>query len=288
MPAACHSNSWPSARSTVRRGAGPSITVSASASDGQNCVVCAVWGRGSVVNRERSPAAPFTIHDLTPTPPPYPAERPAAVVLAAAVLFFGMACGAGRGPTAPTVAVLADPATVLVIGGVSRLTAAQLVAWLNERTPRRIRRLPRDRAGRDAGPDLRRGGRDRGRDRRRRVRAEHRRDRMVQVCRDRARRIQQFRRHRRDRHEPESGRVPRCADRVRAQIQHLRAYADASALSCTVPPLHLPLCRSAVQSRRPQRAGAVVEPDGQRQLGYRADLRDLDPLVTAKRSRTVD
>ena len=27
---------------------------------------------------------------------------------------------------------------------------------------------------------------------------------------------------------------------VRAQIQHLRAYADATALSCTVPPLHAP------------------------------------------------
>lgn len=27
---------------------------------------------------------------------------------------------------------------------------------------------------------------------------------------------------------------------VRAQIQHLRAYADASALTCTVPPLHNP------------------------------------------------
>jgi hypothetical protein len=27
---------------------------------------------------------------------------------------------------------------------------------------------------------------------------------------------------------------------VRAQIQHLRAYADSSALSCTVPPLHAP------------------------------------------------
>jgi len=27
---------------------------------------------------------------------------------------------------------------------------------------------------------------------------------------------------------------------VRAQIQHLRAYADASATSCTVPPLHYP------------------------------------------------
>jgi hypothetical protein len=27
---------------------------------------------------------------------------------------------------------------------------------------------------------------------------------------------------------------------VRAQIQHLRAYADASAVSCTVPPLHAP------------------------------------------------
>lgn len=27
---------------------------------------------------------------------------------------------------------------------------------------------------------------------------------------------------------------------VRAQIQHLRAYADATAVSCTVPPLHAP------------------------------------------------
>jgi hypothetical protein len=33
---------------------------------------------------------------------------------------------------------------------------------------------------------------------------------------------------------------PDATTGVRAQIQHLRAYADASATSCTVPPLHHP------------------------------------------------
>jgi hypothetical protein len=38
----------------------------------------------------------------------------------------------------------------------------------------------------------------------------------------------------------EAASFPDARTGVRAQIQHLRAYADASAVSCTVPPLHRP------------------------------------------------
>lgn len=38
----------------------------------------------------------------------------------------------------------------------------------------------------------------------------------------------------------EAASFPDARTGVRAQIQHLRAYADATAVSCTIPPLHAP------------------------------------------------
>ena len=40
--------------------------------------------------------------------------------------------------------------------------------------------------------------------------------------------------------DPHPATFPDAGTGVRAQIQHLRAYADPSALTCTVPPLHNP------------------------------------------------
>ena len=60
---------------------------------------------------------------------------------------------------------------------------------------------------------------------------------------------------------------------VRAQIQHLRAYADPSATSCSQPPLATPCADPRLRPREPQGQGAELERHGQWQLGRGSRLR---------------
>jgi hypothetical protein len=63
---------------------------------------------------------------------------------------------------------------------------------------------------------------------------------------------------------PDPAVFPDARTGVRAQIQHLRAYADPSAYGCSVPPLHNSCVDPRFDLVSPQGQGADLESDGQR------------------------
>jgi hypothetical protein len=163
-------------------------------------------------------------------------QRIARVALAAALAGLAAGCGS-RSPVAPTSPT--TPATVAIMGA-NRLTAAQLVAWFNGRQPRPsgiyAATVPVETL---AGYFIEEGAAEG-------ITGDVA---FMQSVVETA----WFR---------FSGSIPASANNfagigatdtdplpatfpdartgVRAQIQHLRAYADPTALTCTVPPLHHP------------------------------------------------
>ncbi len=147
----------------------------------------------------------------------------------AALVVVGAACVPPAAPARPRAdhgCVRVDPTPA--VGMVHRAFAA---------TVGTVRRVGRSR---DPGPSLRDRRRRRGRGRRRRVHPGDRRDRLVPIHRFGARVEEQLRRHRRHRHQPGARVLPRRAHRRAGPDPAPAAYGDASAGSCTIPPLHNP------------------------------------------------
>ena len=74
---------------------------------------------------------------------------------------------------------------------------------------------------------------------------------------------------------------------VRAQIQHLRAYADATATSCTQPPLHNDCVDPRFNLVSAEGQGADLEPVRQRRVGHRPGLLVQDPRALRHAARTT-
>ena len=172
------------------------------------------------------------------------------------------------------------------IMGVARLSAAQLVVWFNGRQPRPAgvyaAAVPVD----VLATIFHRRGHRRGRDRRwsRLCKASSRQDGFGSwvsclprrtISRASARPI----RIRRPPSFPTRGSV------LRAQIQHLRAYADPTALTC---PCRAAQPRASIRGSIwcSRRASATVERHGQRQLGDRQQLCGEHPSSGEERERS--
>ena len=84
---------------------------------------------------------------------------------------------------------------------------------------------------------------------------------------------------------PAPAAFPDARTGVRAQIQHLRAYADPGATTCSVPPLHRPCVDPRFALVVPKGKAPDLEPDGQRQLGDVVDVRNLHPQSLQRGAR---
>lgn len=165
-----------------------------------------------------------------------------ASLLMAALVIAGAACGS-RGPTAPTPTATApdpSPFPTTPIMAPARLTAAQLVAWFNGRTPRpsgvysatvpveTLARLFLDEGaieGVTGDVAFMQSIVETG---------------WFRFSGTVPAGFNNFAGIGATDTNPSPAMFSDAQTGVRAQIQHLRAYADATAVSCTVPPLRLP------------------------------------------------
>jgi hypothetical protein len=165
----------------------------------------------------------------------HPAGR---IAIAAAVAFTAAACGS-KSPTAPTSMPPPAPTSVAIMGS-SRLTAAQLVAWFNGRQPRPsgtyAATVPVDAM---AAHFIEEGASEG-------VTGDVA---FIQSVVETGwfrfsgsvpASFNNFAGIGATDTNPAPAVFPDARTGVRAQIQHLRAYADPTALTCTVPPLRNP------------------------------------------------